>query len=78
MTDPETWVVRKDVLGKVLQELQTVLGSYGRLFIKRHLEDLSEEEVAEAEGLKRGTASGYLSRSRYSLRRQRARFAAFL
>jgi RNA polymerase sigma-70 factor (ECF subfamily) len=78
MADPETLVVRKDVLGKVLQELQMVLGSYSRLFIKRHLEDLSEEEVAEAEGMKRGTASAYLSRSRHRLRRQRARFAVFL
>jgi len=78
MPDPETSAVRKDVLGKVLQELQTVLGSYYGLFIRRYLEELSEEEVAEAEGLKRGTASGYLSRARSRLHRQRARFTAFL
>jgi DNA-directed RNA polymerase specialized sigma24 family protein len=70
--------MRKDVLGKALQELQTVLGSYYGLFIRRYLEELSEEEVAEAEGMKRGTASGYLSRARSRLRRQRARFTAFL
>ena len=78
MADPEASMVRKDVLRKLLQELQTVLGSYSHLFIKRHLEDLSEEEVAEAEGMKRGTASGYLSRSRHRLRRQQARFTVFL
>jgi RNA polymerase sigma-70 factor (ECF subfamily) len=78
MPDPETSAVGKDVLGKALQEVQTVLGSYSGLFIKRHLEELSEEEVAEAEDLKRGTASGYLSRARSRLRRQRARFTAFL
>jgi DNA-directed RNA polymerase specialized sigma24 family protein len=65
-------------VGKMMQELQTVLGNYSSLFLKRHLEDLSEEEVAEAEGLKRGTASTYLSRARDRLRRQQARFTAFL
>ena len=78
MPDPEVSAVRDDVLGKVLQELQTVLGQSSGLFLKRHLEDLSEEEVAEAEGLKLGTASGYLSRARSRLRRQRARFRPFL
>jgi RNA polymerase sigma-70 factor, ECF subfamily len=78
VADPEAAVVRKDVLRKLLQELQTVLGSYSHLFIKRHLEDLSEEEVAEAVGMKRGTASGYLSRSRHRLCRQQARFTVFL
>src|SRR5687768_13862007 len=77
MPNPEASAVRKDVVGKVLQELQTVLGSYSSLFIRRHLEDLSEEEIAEAEGMKRGTASGYLSRARQRLRQQRARFTAF-
>lgn len=78
MPDPEVSAVREDVLGKVLQELQTVLGQSSGLFLKRHLEDLSEEEVADAEGLKLGTASGYLSRARSRLRRQRARFRPFL
>jgi|Tabmets5t2r1_1033131.scaffolds.fasta_scaffold87278_1 RNA polymerase sigma-70 factor (ECF subfamily) len=78
MPDPEVSAVHDDVLGKVLQELQTVLGQSSGLFLKRHLEDLSEEEVAEAEGLKLGTASGYLSRARSRLRRQRARFRPFL
>lgn len=77
MPNPEASAVRKDVVGKVLQELRTVLGSYSSLFIRRHLEDLSEEEIAEAEGMKRGTASGYLSRARQRLRQQRARFTAF-
>src|SRR5919106_2894637 len=44
MPDPETSAMRKDVLGKALQELQTVLGSYYGLFIRRYLEELSEEE----------------------------------
>ena len=78
MPDPETSAVHKDVLGKALQELQTVLGSSYGLFMRRYLEELSEEEVAEAEGMKRGTASGYLSRARSRLRRKRARFTAFL
>jgi RNA polymerase sigma-70 factor (ECF subfamily) len=77
MPNPEASAVRKDVVGKVLQELQAVLGSYSSLFIRRHLEDLSEEEIAEAEGMKRGTASGYLSRARQRLRQQRARFTVF-
>jgi RNA polymerase sigma-70 factor (ECF subfamily) len=77
LPNPEASAVRKDVVGKVLQELQTVLGSYSSLFIKRHLEDLSEEEIAEAEGMKRGTASGNLSRARQRLRQQQARFTVF-
>jgi DNA-directed RNA polymerase specialized sigma24 family protein len=71
-------VVRQDVLGKLLRKSQTVLGGHSRLFIKRHLEDLSEEEVAEAIGMKRGTASGYLSRSPHRLYGQQARFTVFL
>jgi RNA polymerase sigma-70 factor (ECF subfamily) len=78
MPDPEVSALREDVLGKVLQELQTVLGKSSSLFLRRHLGDLSEEEVADAEGLKLGTASGYLSRARSRLRRQRARFRSFL
>jgi RNA polymerase sigma-70 factor, ECF subfamily len=78
MPDPEASAVHKDIVGKMMQELQTVLGNYSSLFLKRHLEDLSEEEVAKAEGLKRGTASTYLSRARDRLRRQQARFTAFL
>jgi RNA polymerase sigma-70 factor (ECF subfamily) len=78
MPDPEVSAVREDVLRKVLQEVQTVLGKSSGLFLKRHLEELSEEEVADAEGLTLGTASGYLSRARSRLRRQRARFRSFL
>jgi RNA polymerase sigma-70 factor (ECF subfamily) len=78
MTDPEASALRKDTMGKMVQELRTVLGSHSSLFLKRHLEDLSEEEVAEAEGVKRGTASAYLSRARDRLRRQQVRFTAFL
>ena len=74
--DPEASVVRKDVMGKALQELHTVLGTHSTLFIRRHLEELSEEELAEAEGMRRGTVSGYLSRARTRLRQQRARFTA--
>ena len=59
-------------------ELVTVLGQYSSLFIKRHLVDMSEQEVAESEGLKRGTASGYLSRARHLLSQERARFTSFL
>ena len=76
--DPETAAVRKDLGGKLLRELVTVLGQYSSLFIKRHLADMSEQEVAEAEGLKRGTASGYLSRARHLLSQERARFTPFL
>jgi RNA polymerase sigma factor (sigma-70 family) len=76
MPDPEVSTVRKDGLGKALQELHTVLGTHSLLFIRRHLEELSEEELAEAEGMRRGTVSGYLSRARTRLRQQRARFTA--
>src|SRR5687768_16060157 len=76
LPEPETSAVRKDVMGKALQELQTVLGTHSTLFIRRHLEELSEEELAEAEGMRRGTVSGYLSRARTRLRQQRARFTA--
>jgi hypothetical protein len=37
---PEMSAVRKDVLGKVLQELETVLGKYSGIFVKRYLQDL--------------------------------------
>ena len=76
LPDPEASAVRNDVMGKALQELYTVLGTHSTLFIRRHLEELSEEEVAEAEGMRRGTVSGYLSRARTRLRQQRARFTA--
>jgi RNA polymerase sigma factor (sigma-70 family) len=75
---PEMSAVRKDVLGKVLREIETVLGKYSGIFVKRYLQDLSEQEVAQAEGLKRGTASGYLSRARDRVNQQRARFTSFL
>jgi RNA polymerase sigma-70 factor, ECF subfamily len=76
--DPEAQILRKDRWGKLRQELHTALGPYCRVFTKRYLEELSEQQVAEAEGLKRGTASGYLSRARTILSQQRARFASFL
>src|SRR5918992_916392 len=76
MPDPEVSTVREDGLGKALQELHTVLGTHSLLFIRRHLEDLSEDELAEAEGMRRGTVSGYLSRARKRLRQHRTRFAA--
>ena len=76
MPDPEASAVRKNVLRKTLQELQTVLGAHSSLFIRRHLEELSEEELAQAEGMSRGTVSGYLSRARKRLRQQQARFMA--
>jgi RNA polymerase sigma-70 factor (ECF subfamily) len=74
--DPELSAARRNVLGKALQELQVVLGTHSTLFIRRHLEELSEDELAEAEGMKRGTVSGYLSRARKRLRQQQARFTA--
>jgi hypothetical protein len=46
ISDPEAFAVRKSVLRKVLQELLSVLGSYSTLFIRRHLEELSENELA--------------------------------
>jgi DNA-directed RNA polymerase specialized sigma24 family protein len=48
------------------------------LFIKRHLEDLSEQEVAAAEGLKYGTASGYLAKARRLLRQKGTRLDSLL
>lgn len=74
--DPEASAVRKNVLGKALHEVQAVLGSHSALFIRRHLEELSEDELAEAEGMRRGTVSGYLSRARKRLRQQQERFTA--
>jgi RNA polymerase sigma-70 factor (ECF subfamily) len=73
---PEVSTVRKDVPGKALQELHAMLGTQSVLFIRRHLEELSEDELAEAEGMRRGTVSGYLSRARKRLRQQHARFTA--
>jgi RNA polymerase sigma factor (sigma-70 family) len=76
--DPETATVRKDAGRKLLQELTKVLGKYSGPFIKRYLADMSEQEVAEAEHLKRGTASDYLSRARHLLSQECARFTSFL
>jgi RNA polymerase sigma-70 factor (ECF subfamily) len=76
MPDPEASAVRKSVLRKALQELQNVLGSHSILFIRRHLEGFSEDELAEAEGMRRGTVSGYLARARKRLRQQHTRFMA--
>jgi DNA-directed RNA polymerase specialized sigma24 family protein len=78
MPDPETSAVRKDGLGRVLQELKTVPRQFSSMFIERHLEGLSEREVAEAEGLERGPASSYLSRANQRHRQGRARLVAFL
>jgi RNA polymerase sigma-70 factor (ECF subfamily) len=76
--DPEASALRQDLLQRLLRELNLVLGQYSGLFVKRHLEGLSEQEVAETTGLKRGTASGYLARSRRLLRRQSTRLALLL
>ena len=76
MPAPEASTVRKDILGKALQELRAVLGTHSLLFTRRHLEELSEAELAEAEGTKRGTVSAYLSRARARLRQHRTRFTA--
>jgi RNA polymerase sigma-70 factor (ECF subfamily) len=72
--DPETFALRRNVLGKALQELRAVLGVHSSLFIRQHLEELSEAELARAEGMRRGSVSGYLARARQCLRQQRARF----
>lgn len=77
-SDPEVSTLRQDLIRRLLRELEIVLGKYSSLFVKRHLEDLSEQEVADAEGLKYGTASGYLARTRRLLRQQSARFASLL
>jgi RNA polymerase sigma factor (sigma-70 family) len=74
--DPEASAVRQDLLRKALLELQTVLGAHTVLFIGRHLEGLSEDELAEAEGMRRGTVSGYLSRAKKRLLQHQARFTA--
>jgi RNA polymerase sigma factor (sigma-70 family) len=76
--DPEASALGQDLRRHLLRELHEVLGQYSDLFVKRHLEDLSEREVAAAEGLKCGTASGYLARARRLLRDQGARFASLL
>jgi RNA polymerase sigma factor (sigma-70 family) len=78
VADPEASTLGQDLRRHLLQELHEVLGQYSDLFIKRHLEDLSEREVAAAEGLKCGTASGYLARARSLLREQNGRFASLL
>jgi DNA-directed RNA polymerase specialized sigma24 family protein len=76
--DPEASALRQDLRQRLLRELNVALGKYSDLFAKRHLEGLSEQEVAEAAGLKCGTASGYLARARRLLRQQDARFASLL
>ena len=76
--DPEAVVLRNDLQGRLRRELSEILGPYYGLFMRRHLEDLSEQEVAAAEGLKRGTASGYLARARRLLRQQGIRLASLL
>jgi RNA polymerase sigma factor (sigma-70 family) len=74
--DPEASAVRNNLLRKTLQELQIVLGAHSILFIGHHLEGLTEDELAEAEGMRRGTVSGYLSRAKKRLRQHQARFTA--
>lgn len=75
---PEASVLGQDLRRRLLRELHEVLGRYSDLFVKRHLEELSEREVTAVEGLKCGTASGYLARARRLLREQGARFALLL
>ena len=72
--EPEASALRQDLLRQLLRELNGLLGTYSGLFVKRYLEGLSEQEVAAAEGLKCGTASGYLVRARRLLRQHGARF----
>jgi RNA polymerase sigma-70 factor (ECF subfamily) len=76
--DPETYVVGRDRLTRLQREVSAILGGYADLFIKRHLEDLSEEEVAAATALKRGTASGRLGKARRLLRQHGSRLAPLL
>jgi RNA polymerase sigma factor (sigma-70 family) len=76
--DPEASTLGQDLRRHLMRELREALGQYSDLFVKRHLEDLSEREVAAAEGLKCGTASGYLARARSLLREQNSRFASLL
>jgi RNA polymerase sigma-70 factor (ECF subfamily) len=76
--DPEASTLRQDLLQKLLRELNGLLGKHSGLFAKRHLEDLSEQEVAAAEGLKCGTTSGYLARARRLLRQKGARLDSLL
>jgi nicotinamidase-related amidase len=49
--DPEACAVQKDVLRKLLQELETVLGKYSGMFIKRHLS-------AKRQSFAKGTGGG--------------------
>jgi RNA polymerase sigma-70 factor, ECF subfamily len=76
--DLEASTLRQDLLRRLLRELNEILGKHSGLFVKRHMEDLSEQEVAAAEGLKCGTASGYLARARRLLRQQGTRLDPLL
>jgi RNA polymerase sigma factor (sigma-70 family) len=76
--DPEASALHQDLLRQLLREINELLGTYSGLFVKRYLEGLSEQEVAAAEGLKCGTASGYLARARRLLRQQGARLDSLL
>jgi RNA polymerase sigma factor (sigma-70 family) len=76
--DPEASVLRQGLLRQLMRELDGLLGKYSGLFVKGHLEDLSEQEVAAAEGLKWGTASGYLARARRLLRQNGTRLSSLL
>jgi RNA polymerase sigma factor (sigma-70 family) len=76
--DPEASALRQDLLRQLTRELNELLGKYSGLFVKRHLEDLSEQEVAAAEGLKYGTASGYLAKARRLLRQKGTRLDSLL
>ena len=78
ISDPEASALGQDMRRHLLRELHEVLGRHGGLFVKRHLEDLSEREVAAAQGLKCGTASGYLARARRRIRQQGGRFPLLL
>ena len=76
--DPEASALRQDLLRRLMQELNELLGKYSGLFVKRYLEELSEQEVAAAEGLKCGTASGNLARARRLLRQKGTRLNSLL
>jgi RNA polymerase sigma factor (sigma-70 family) len=76
--DPEASALRQDLQRQLLRELDEILGKHSGLFVKRHLEGLSEQEVAAVEGLKCGTASGYLARARRLLRQRRTRLESLL
>jgi RNA polymerase sigma factor (sigma-70 family) len=76
--DPETSALRQDLLRQLTRELDELLGKYSGLFVRRYLDDLSEQEVAAVEGLKDGTASGYLARARRLLRQKGTRLKSLL